>query len=252
MTDNMVMPVAPSGFGGFGGGADGIWLILIVLFALGGGGFGGFGANGNYDFPWILNGQQGINNNVSDGFRDQMLNGNLSQIQTGVSGLSNQICAGFAGVEQGANARQMANMQTDFAMQTAVNQGFNGVQSQLAQCCCDNRLATEGLKYTIAQENCADRQAISDGIRDILSATQAQTTAILNQMCTDKIEQKNDTIAQLRSELLYARGQASQDVQTSAIEAGQRYLANEIERYVAPRPIPAYIVANPNGGGTTT
>ena len=116
----------------------------------------------------------------------------------------------------------------------------------LQNCCCENRAGIADLKYTVATENCADRQAVSDGIRDILTATQAQTQAILNQLCNDKIEAKNDTIAQLRSELLYARGQASQDVQTALIQAGQRSLANEVEQYVAPRAIPAYVVQNPN------
>lgn len=45
---------------------------------------------------------------------------------------------------------------------------------------------------------------------------------------------------------MYARGQASQDVQTAAIQAGQRALANEVEQYVLPTPRPAYIVQNPN------
>lgn len=45
--------------------------------------------------------------------------------------------------------------------------------------------------------------------------------SIKDQLCSDKIDAKNDTIAQLRSELLYARGQASQDVQTAQILAGQ-------------------------------
>lgn len=70
--------------------------------------------------------------------------------------------------------------------------------------------------------------------------------SIKDQLCSDKIEQKNDTIAQLRSELMYARGQASQDVQTAAIQAGQRVLANEVEQYVSPKPIPSYLVQNPN------
>jgi hypothetical protein len=65
-------------------------------------------------------------------------------------------------------------------------------------------------------------------------------------MCQDKIDAKNDTIAQLRSELMYARGQASQDVQTAMIQSGQRQLANEIEQYVLPTPRPAYLVQNPN------
>jgi len=240
--NGMVMPVAPMGNGsGMGFGGDSwAWIILLLLLGWGNNGFGGNGGqNGLY--PWMN--QADITNT---GFRDQMLNSNIAAIQNGVNGISTQLCNGFAEIEQGANARQIANMQTAFAGQTAMNQGFNSVQSQLAQCCCDNRLATADLKYTVATENCADRAAVSDGIRDVIAATQAQTQAILNQLCADKIEAKNDTIAQLRSELLYARGQASQDVQTAAIQAGQRALANEVEQYVAPKPIPAYYVQNPN------
>jgi hypothetical protein len=137
-------------------------------------------------------------------------------------------------------------MQQAFANQTAMNQGFNGLQGQLAQCCCDNRLATAQTQALVQSENCADRAALSDGIRDIINNQTANTQRILDQMCNDKIDAKNDTIAQLRSELLYARGQASQDVQTAAIQAGQRALANEVEQYVAPRPLPAYMVQNPN------
>ena len=76
--------------------------------------------------------------------------------------------------------------------------------------------------------------------------------SIKDQLCNDKIESKNDIISQLRSELLYARGQASQDVQTAAIQAGQRSLANEVEQYVAPRAIPAYVVQNPNCCGNVS
>ena len=261
---NMVMPVAPAygGNGGFGGlGNDWGWIILLLLFA--GGGWGnGFGNGGfnnalGYDFPWLLNGQQGINANTNAGFQSAMLNDGITSIRDGISGLSTQLCnccadmnqtvnSGFANAETAANARQMANMQTAFAGQTAMAQGFNGVQSQLAQCCCDNRLATANLSALVQSENCADRAALSDGIRDILVNQTANTQKILDTLCADKIEQKNDTINQLRSELLYARGQASQDVQTAAIQLGQRNLANEVEQYVAPRAIPAYVVQNPN------
>jgi hypothetical protein len=123
---------------------------------------------------------------------------------------------------------------------------MTALQGQLAQCCCDNRLATAQTQALVQSENCADRTALNEGIRDILTATQAQTQAILTQLNNDRIEQKNDTINQLRSELMYARGQASQDVQTAAIQSGQRALANEIEQYVSPKPIPSYTVQNPN------
>ena len=253
---DIVMPVAPlygggnnGGFGGFGG--DWGWIVLLLLLAGGNGwgnGFGGgFGGYGNmmlgYDFPWLLNGQQNINANTNSGFRDQMLNDGITSVRDGISALATQVCnccgdvqqslcngfagvnatvnSGFANAESSANARQMANMQTDFAGQTAMANGFNNVSAQLAQCCCDNRLASADLKYTIATENCADRAAISDGIRDLLANQTANTQRILDQLCNDKIDAKNDTIAQLRQELLYARGQASQDVQTARILAGQ-------------------------------
>lgn len=254
--NNMVMPVAPmygGGNGGFGNGwgGDGWWIILLLLIAGGGwgngfgGGFGGNNALG-YDFPWLLNGQQNINTNTNNGFRDAMLNDGITSIRDGVGNLSTQLCnstasvtqainGGFANAETAANARQIANMQTAF-----------GLQSQLAQCCCDNRLATANLGALVQSENCADRAAISDGIRDVIASQTAGTQRIIDQLCADKIEQKNDIIAQLRSELLYARGQASQDVQTAAIQAGQRALANEVEQYVLPTPRPAYIVNNPN------
>ena len=254
---NIVMPVAPmggnGGFGGFGGNDWG-WIILLLLFAGGGwgNGFGGgaWGMDGLY--PWLNNSQ-----NINGGFRDSMLNDNITSIRDGVQGLATQMCnstagiqqsiaGGFANAEIAANARQIADMQTAFAGQTAMAQGFNGVQSQLAQCCGDNRLATANLSALVQSENCADRAALSDGIRDILVNQTANTQKILDTLCADKIEQKNDTINQLRSELLYARGQASQDVQTAAIQLGQRNLANEVEQYVAPRAIPAYVVQNPN------
>ena len=236
---NMYMPVAPAygaggnGFGGFGG--DWAWiLLLLVLF--GGGwnnGFGG-GFGGNDLYPWMNQ-----SNQISNGFRDQMLgtqiNGIQSAITTGFGDVQNALCSGFAGVNSSITAAQMANMQSLF-----------GVQSSLQQCCCDNRAGLADLKYTVATEACADRSAVSEALRDVLTANTASTQRILDQLCADKIEQKNDIIAQLRSELQFARGQASQDVQTAAIQAGQRALANEVEQYVLPTPRPAYIVANPN------
>lgn len=146
---NMVMPVSPmygggnnGGFGGFGGDSWG-WVILLLLIANGGwgNGFGGFG--GGFDggiYPWMNQA-----NLTSNGFQNQMLNDNVTSIRDGIANLSTQLCGccgdmqmalanGFAGVEQGANARQMANMQTAFAGQTAMAQGFNNVQSQLAEC----------------------------------------------------------------------------------------------------------------------
>lgn len=247
--NGMVMPVTPmygggnNGFGGFGG--DGWWIILLLLFAGGGwgngfgGGFGGFGNMMlGYDFPWLLNGQNGINANINNGFRDQMINDNITGIRDSIAGLSTQLCGstadvqmalanGFAGVEQGANTRQIANMQTAFANQTAMNQGFNGVQSALANCCCENRLGISDLKYTVATENCADRQALSEGVRDIIANQTASTQRILDQLCNDKIDAKNDEIANLRQQIAMKDLAASQVAQNAFIQQG---FTNEVDQ----------------------
>ena len=230
----MPYPVYQNGGMGNGFGGDWAWIILLLLLGWGnngwgggfGGGVGGFAADGAMLYPWMNQAEI-----TSDGFRDQMINNNITSIRDGIGNLSTQLCNccsdvqmslanGFAGVEQGANARQIANMQQAFANQTAMTQGFNSVQSQLAQCCCDNRLASADLKYTIATENCADRQALNEGVRDILANQTAGIQRILDQMCSDKIDAKNDEIAQLRQELLYSRGQASQVAQNTSIING--------------------------------
>lgn len=219
------MPVAPAyggygngGFGGFGG--DWGWIILLLLCANGGWGFGGMGGWGGmmgmgYDFPWILNGQNQINNNTNNGFRDAMLNDGITGIRDGISGLSTQLCNGFNSAEIAANGRQMADMQQMF-----------GIQSALQNCCCENRANIADLKYTVATENCADRAAVSDGIRDVIASQTAATQKILDKLCDQELNAERRENANLRQELLFARGQASQVEQTARILAGQ---ASEID-----------------------
>lgn len=237
----MVMPVAPmnggnnGGFGSFGG--DWGWIVLLLLICGGGGyGFGGgFGGYGNmmlgYDFPWLLNGQQNINSQTANGFRDSMINDGITSIRDGISGLSTQLCGccgdmqmalanGFAGVEQGANARQMANMQTAFDLQNAVSTGFNNVGLQLCQASGENRLATANLGADIAREACATRTSDTQNTQVILNAINDGFRLMSDQRYQDKIDAKNDEIAQLRQEVLFARGKDSQDVQTANIIDG--------------------------------
>ena len=248
MTDGsntMVMPVAPAyanndGFGGFGG--DWGWIILLLLFAGGGwgmGGFGGFGGGfgGMYEFPWLLTGQQNINSNTNNGFRDAMINDNITSVRDGIASLSTQLCGatadvqmalanGFYGVEQGANTRQVADMQQMFALQTAMGQGFNGVQSQLAQCCCDNRLATANLGADIAREACANRTVDTQNTQAILNAVNNGVQSIKDQLCSDKIDAKNEKIVELQNQLNMASLRESQTQQNAFIAQG---LNNEVD-----------------------
>ena len=242
---NTTMLVQPSGMGngGFGFGDNGWWIILLFILLGGwGNGFGnGFGGGFDGIYPWMNQ-----SNQINGGFRDQMLNDNITSIRDGIYGINNQLCNGFAGVnanisngfaqsEIANNARQMADMERSFA-----------VQSALQNCCCENRAGIADLKYTVATENCADRAALADGIRDVVAATQAQTQTILDRLCQDKIDQKNDTIAQLRQELLFARGQASQDVQTAALQTSNAVTANQLVAELRSCPIPSMPVYGMN------
>ena len=253
MTDSSVvttMPVAPAyaNGGGFGGWGNDIWLIIIVLFLFGFGGFGGGYGNeasaAAVMYPWM--------NNISamqTGFDTAALTSQLSGIQTSLTN-------GFAAAEVSSCNRatdaliagynnQIANMNQNFANQTAMNQGFNSLQSQLATCCCENRLATAQTQALVQSENCVDRQALSDGIRDIIANQIAGFQSIKDQMCNDKLDAKNEKIADLERQLSMAGLAASQIQQTSQLIDNNNLQTQYIVNRVAPYPVPAYLVTNP-------
>lgn len=230
-SSGMYMPVAPAysngGFGGFGGDSW-AWILLLLLIGGNGWGMGGFGGGfGGYEFPWLFNGQQNINTNTNNGFRDAMINDGITSIRDGISGLSTQLCNccgdmqmalanGFSGVEQGANARQMANMQTMF-----------GLQTQLAQASADNRLGIAGIGSDIAREACATRTTDTQNTQAILNAITGGVQSIKDQMCQDKIDAKNDEISALRQQVAMKDLAASQTAQNAFIANG---FANEVDQ----------------------
>ena len=140
----------------------------------------------------------------------------------------------------------MADMERSFAAQTANTQAINSLQSQFAQCCCDNRLATANLSALVQSENCADREALSNGIRDIIASQNAGTQRIIDQLCADKIDAKNEKIADLERQLTMANLAASQAVQTGRLLSDNAAQTAALEQYLNPTPRPAWIVQNPN------
>lgn len=256
------MPVAPAynnggGFGGLGG--DWGWIILLLLAF--NGGFGGFGGMDGL-YPWLNNSQ-----NVNGGFRDQMLNSSINGIQNGVtSGFGDTqtaLCGGFAGVNSAINnaqsalsqqmyANQIADMERSFAAQTASTAGMTGLQSQLAQCCCDNRAATADLKYTVATENCADRTAALQNTRDIIESQTRSTQAILDKLCALELDGVKSQLAQaqrenvgLQNQINMANLAASQTAQTAQILAGQAAEIDGVYNRLKNCPVGTYSVCNP-------
>ena len=224
-------PVFPygGGFGNSGFGGDSSWLWLIIILALfggwgnnGNGGFGGF----NNDYAWLSNGQKEIMQNTNDGFNTLHLSNQVEGVRDGIFSLSNQLCNccadmnstvanGFYNAEIAANSRQMADMNQNFALST-----------QLATASADNRLGIANLNSTILSENCADRAAIADGLKDVLINQTANTQKILDTICQDKIDAKNEKILDLQRQLDMADLKASQIAQNSFIAQG---FANEVD-----------------------
>lgn len=232
------MPVAPAygggqgGFGGFGG--DWGWIILLLLFAGGGWGMGGYGnMQLGMDFPWLLNGQNGINNNVSSGFRDAQISDGITSIRDGIGNLSTQLCNccgdmqqavsnGFAQAEIAANGRQMANMQQAYNAQTAVLQGFG--ETRLANCQTQNVIQSEGS---------ATRFADANNTRDIIEAQTRGTQQILDKLCALELDGVKGQLAQsqrenisLQNQLNMAAFRESQTAQNAFISQG---FANEVD-----------------------
>lgn len=241
LTDDTTMLVQPANNGGFGGFGDGNgWWILLLFILLGNGAWGMGGFGGGFDgglYPWMNQ-----SNQINGGFRDQMLSTQLNGIQNSVTGgfgdVQTALCGGFAGVNASINgaqnaitsqmySNQIADLERSFAAQTAQTAGMTAIQSQLAQCCCDNRAATADLKYTVATENCADRTAAMQNTRDIIDAQTRGTQAILDKLCALELDGVKGQLAQaqrenvgLQNQLNIATMQASQAAQTAVFQQG--------------------------------
>ena len=166
----MVMPVSPMGnYGsnGFGFGNDGWWIILLFIL-LGNNGWGGYG-NGGTNF---------VDSSVQRGFDQSAIMSALGDINSTI------------------NSAQMADMNRSFDL-----------QSQLASCCCENRLATADLKYTIATEECATRTADAVNTRDIIDSQTRGTQAIMDKLCQLELDGVKGQLAQAERENLGLQNQ---------------------------------------------
>lgn len=255
--ENMVMPVQPmyGGYGnnggGFGFGGDWAWILLLLVLNGGWGGFGmgGFGAmamDGGFGlYPWLNNSQ-----NINDGFRDQALNTSVNGIQNAVTSgfgdVQTALCGGFAGVNASINGaqnalaqqlytNQISDLERSFAAQTANTAGLTNISAQLANCCCENRSATQDLKYTLANEACQTR-----------AANTANTQAILDKLCALELDGVKGQLAQaqrenvaLQNAVNMATMQASQVAQTAEIRANNALTANQLVAELRSCPIPS-------------
>jgi len=239
-------PVMYGNNGGFGNsfGGDALW--LIVLLAL----FGGWGNNGNnggffggrgFDdgYAWLSNGQKEIMTNTNNGFDTLHLSNQLEGNRDAINGLSNQICNSTASINSNISNGFYTSEVAENNRQLSYLQSFNALGSQLANCCCENRLGIANLNSTIISENCADRQLINEGIRDVITNATANTQRILDQLCQDKIDAKNEKITDLQRELLMKDLQASQIQQTATLRLGQEAEVDALYNRLSNCPVPS-------------
>lgn len=254
--------ITRGGNGGWGGdGFGGWWVILFILLAMGGGWGGGFGRGGG-----------GQPAEIQRGFDQQATIGAISNLQTQVgSGFADAAvanCQGNANITAAITNGKYATAQaitgakdsingTLYANQLANSQTMNGLAMSLQNCCCENRAGLADLKYTVATENCADRQALSDGLRDLMAQNTANTQAIINsqtqgfqglhdKLCQLELDSYKQKVADQAAEIASLKGAASQVAQTAAIIGNNEAQTAQLLARLNPNPVPAYVVQNPN------
>ena len=255
------------GYGGYGGFGDGAWWIIILfLFAMNGGwGNGGFGGgrggNGIGAVPYLMT--ESTQAAVQNGFNQQ-------SILNGINGINSTLANGFADAAvarcnaqtttlQALSNNQMGLYQTLNANQNANTAAMNQLAMNLQNCCCENRAGLADLKYTVANENCADRQAISDGLRDVIANQTANTQALINsqtqgfqsiqdKLCQLELDSYKQKVSDQATEIAALKGAISQTAQTAALIQDNNAQTANLIRALNPTPVPSYQVPNPYTG----
>lgn len=225
---------------GFGDGNG--WWILIILFALFG--WGGYGngdgrgcgsqsANGytdaaiqrGFDNQSVMNKLNGLENGICSLGYDQLaqMNGiNTNIMQTGY------------GIQNAIQQDTVANMQQANSAQMLAMQNANALQSQLANCCCENRQAIAQVRYDMATDTCAVTTAMSQNARDIIDNQNANYRALHDELVQSQLDAKDAKIAEQQliiNGLNLAQSQANQN----------QYLISQLR----PSAVPAFNVPNP-------
>jgi hypothetical protein len=207
-----------NGFFGNNGGFQDI-IALIVIAAIFGNGNFGFGGNGNgrgdTERQMLMDAIQ--RNGIDISQLASSVGCSKDQILAGINGVSSAICG--LGNQMGQNTNQII---------TTLMQGNNALASQLAQCCCENRLAIcqqtntltnsingintgvergfSALGYALAEQSCQSRQNAD-----------ANTRAVLAKLDAMEDSRKDREIATLTAQLTAANSRAERQAELAPI-----------------------------------
>ena len=236
---------------------NGWWILLLLLFANGGWGNNGFNGGG-----------YGVQADMQRGFDQQATQAAISNVQQSIgNGFADAAvarCHGNAAITAAITGAQTGVTNAITSSQFANMQGQNQLAMALQQCCCATQSGVQDLKYTVATENCQDRQVVSDGFRDMqmsnyqntqsilggineqIKTQQQGTQAILDKLCQLELDGFKQKVSDLQAENAALRGAASQNAQTAQILANNEAQTAALIARLNPTPIPAYPVQNPN------
>lgn len=203
-SDNSALMAAMANNGGFGGGGG--WWAWILLMALWGG--NGFGRNGQdtQEILSTLNGDQGR----------QMLMSAIEGNSTAISQLASTLHCDVNAIQAALNAVQASICQvgntvgmTGMQIVNAVQAGDASLASQLASCCCENRLLTTTQGY----EN---RIALAEQTSFLGAKLDNQTNVIVDKFCDlekRELQGKIDSLMERNSQLQSTLDNANQTSQ---------------------------------------
>lgn len=209
---------------GFGDG-NGWWIILIALLF-------GWGRNGAFGGGY----GSGNSQELQSGFNNQSVMRMLNGINSGICSLGYDNATLVNGVNTNV-------MQTGFGITSAIQQAqfaqqqsAAAAQAQMADCCCSIQRAIDGVNYNNAQNFCNLGNTMQSVGRDIIENQNANYRQLHDELVAYRMEDKDNTIAELRSQVNALNLSASQSNQNT-------YLIDRLQ----PCPTPAYVVPNPNG-----
>lgn len=185
------------------------------------------------------------------------INSLQAQIGNGFAQAAVSECSGNAAITAAVTGAQFATANAITNAKDTIANGMNSLAMSLQNCCCENRASVADLKYTVATEACADRAAVSNGVRDLIASNTANTQAILDsqrqgfqavqdKLCQLELDSFKQKVADLSAENAALRGNASQVAQTAALIANNDMQTANLLQRLNPNPIPAYVVQNPN------
>ena len=244
--------------GGFGGNGNWLWIIFLWMIWGNNGWGNGFGGGNGLLSNQMFNGEgrdlllQAINGRADAlGQLAQITNSSVETVKNGIFSLQNSI--NQVGSQVGMSGLQTIN---------AIQAGNAALGSQLAQCCCENRLAIcqqtntlssqmaandANVRLQLSQNEAADQLSVCQqtntlskqadaNTNSILNAIAGQNTLITKEFCDLKereLQNKIDTQGEIITQL---RNQISNDHQTLQFNNAFHALDDKIDAIAAKQP----------------